>query len=86
MEVLEMEVGAYFFDNSAETINNFLGEEVIGRKIVGSIINTKGDKRVNFSIHNPDSDYSYELKTIESGKDYCIMKTKETKKQKKGNK
>ena len=82
MDVLEMELGAYFFDISAETINNFLGEEVIGRKIVGSIINTKGDKRVNFAIYNPD-----ELKKpIESGKDYCVMEEKETKKQKKGNK
>ena len=81
-----MELGAYFFDDAAKTINNYLGEEFIKIKVYASITNKKGDKCVNFAIYNPDSDYSYELKTIESGKDYCVMEAKETKKQKKGNK
>ena len=71
-----VELGAYFFDGTAERINNFFGEDCIKKRVVVMIKNKKGDKCVELVLHNPDSDYDYEVKTIENGKDFSYGKMK----------
>ena len=70
MKLLTIELGGCFFDGTAEYINEFFGEDIVQKRTIVTVINKKGDKRVEFVLHNPDSDYNYEVKTIESGKDF----------------
>jgi len=81
MKSLEIELGASFFEGTAETINNFFGSEVIGPRTVVAVVNEKRDKRVNFTIHNLDSDSS-ETKIIKSTQDLCAVEITKTNKRK----
>ena len=85
MKLLTIELGGCFFDGTAEYINEFFGEDIVQKRTIVTVENKKGDKRVEFVLHNRDSNYENKIKTIENGKDFSCGEIKETKKRKKKN-
>lgn len=80
MKLLTIELGGCFFDGTAEYINEFFGEDIVQKRTIVTVINKKGDKRVEFVLHNRDINYD---KMVFLSENY--HQTKETKKRKKKN-
>lgn len=77
MKLLTIELGGCFFDGTAEYINEFFGEDIVQKRNIVTVINKKGDKRVEFVLHNRDINYD---KMVFLSENY--HQTKETKKRK----
>ena len=77
MKLLTIELGGCFFDGTAEVINEFFGEDIVQKRNIVTVINKKGDKRVEFVLHNRDSNYDKKVFVSEN-----YHEIKETKKRK----
>tara|TARA_R110002012_G_scaffold297035_1_gene494813 strand:+ start:18666 stop:18920 length:255 start_codon:yes stop_codon:yes gene_type:complete len=82
-ELLHIELGGNLYEGVADKINQFMGEDIVGRKCVVTVLNEKQDKRVDLVLY--DLLYKAESKVVSEtvGKEFAQVTFI---KQKKGNK
>ena len=82
-ELLHIELGGNLYEGVADKINEFMGEDIVGRKCVVTVLNEKQDKRVDLVLYDLLYEAESEVVSETVGKEFAHVTFIE---QKKGNK
>lgn len=82
-ELLHIELGGNLYEGVADKINEFMGEDIVGRKCVVTVLNEKQDKRVDLVLYDLLYEAKSEVVSETVGKEFAQVTFIE---QKKGNK